>query len=241
VEGPHHVAATGTIKAAKSGIAERGNTTVGQAFHRKRISINRSRTRGIGFKYVDIVPPVVRELTTEQIAGRELEAQQQAALDEQRRLQNETINTITTIAGEMLLAWKKVADYHDQRLVDFPGWTTSNYCALPVESGVARFYVDKIAWHKRQADRPLALEELDEIIKASFRRNASTEQIVEEATKAIRYVAQACTNLDGIDLARFIDSMSRRSSRAKHTNTGLDEALAFVGHQMAQHMDKIIP
>lgn len=203
---------------------------MGQAFHRKRISIERGRTRGVGIRYVDVVPPVVHELTPEQVAMREAEAQQQATLLEQRR---KGVDILVEIAGEMLHAWKDATDYNDQRLIDFAGWATSNFCALPVEKDVARYYAERIQWYKRQADQPLSLDELDEIIKVSCQRNASTEQIVEEATKTIRYAARECVDSDRIDVTGFIEILVKRVRRATQKNTGLDEALAFVSNQMA--------
>src|SRR5437660_1244533 len=107
---------------------------MGQAFHRKRMLTSRGRTSGTGVKYVDAVPPVVRELTAEQIAAREAETQQQAALDEQRRLRQQEIDTLVDIfAADMLDEWKEAADYLDQRLIGFAGWTASDYCALPAD------------------------------------------------------------------------------------------------------------
>jgi hypothetical protein len=208
---------------------------MGQAFHRKRISIDRSRTSGIGFKYVNVIPHV-RELTPEQVVAREQKAQQQAALDEQRRVQKENIAAAVSFTGNLLQAWKEWVDYHDQRLVDFAGWTTSNYCALPVEEDVADFYHDQIEWHQRQADRSLSLDELDGIVKVFCKRKVSTAQIVEEATKAIRYVAQECTDFEGTDLAGFAGMLSRRAARAKQTNTDLAEALAFVSVQIFERL-----
>jgi hypothetical protein len=201
---------------------------MGQAFHRKRISIDRSRTSGIGFKYVEVTPPPVRKLTPEQVTTQEQEAQQQAVLSEQRRLQQEHTDNVVRLAGDILRAWKKWDDYNVQRLVDFPGWTTSNYCTLPVDEEVADYYHDQIERHKREADRPFSLDEIDKIVKACCQRRVSSGQIVEEATTAIRYAAQKCTTFEGNDLMTFIQMLSRRAARAKQTNTGLDEALAFV-------------
>jgi chemotaxis protein histidine kinase CheA len=205
---------------------------MGRAFHRKRISVNRGKTRGSGFKYLDVVPPDIRELTAEQVAATELEAQKQAAQDQQRRLQQREIDNIVSLAGNILAAWKQAMEFNDRRLAEFAGWTTSSFCLLSVDEDVADYYADQIERHQREADRPLSLEELDEVVRAVCKRRVPIEQVVEEAIKAVRYAAQECTQFDGIELERFIEMMLRRAARAKHTNTSLGEALAFVGQRM---------
>lgn len=212
---------------------------MGRAFHRKQIPVNRTHTRGTGIRYVDTVPLVARELTPEQVAAKEAEAQQQAALCKQRDSQQQAIDALVTITGKILQAWKKVADHHDQRLTDFTGWTRENYCGLPVEANVARFYADLIQWHQRQVDRPLSLEELDEVVQVGCKRRVPTDQILEEATKAVRYAAQECTTHEGTDLVRFVQMMLRRSSRAKSKNNDLDRALGFVANQVALMLQKL--
>ena len=207
---------------------------MGQAFHRKRICVDRSQIRGTGYKYVDVVPPDACELTPEQLAAREAEAQQQVALDEQRRFQQANVNALCNIARDMLQKWKEAMDSNDRRLIDFAGWTTSNYCALPVDEDVADYYHDQIESYKRQTDEPVSVDELDEVIRVVCQRRVPTEQIVEEATKAVRYVAQACTNFKGVDLARVAQMLSSRASRVAHKNTGRDSALCFVSKMVEE-------
>ena len=212
---------------------------MGQAFHRKQISIGRvPKTQGTGIKYMEVVPPATRELTAEEIAAREAEQQQQAALEEQHRIRQGSINTFVGVAEKMLRLWKAATDYNDQLLVEFPGWADSNFCLLPVDEDVvriARVYKEEIVRHTRRAGRQLSLDEADEIIDQVFRneRIFPTEQIVEEASKAVRYTAEKCFDDSGICIERFIQTLTRRSVRAKYNNNDLDSALNFVSKRVA--------
>jgi hypothetical protein len=206
---------------------------MGKAFHRKQISIDRNHTSGIGFKYTDAVPHI-HILTPEQIAVRKKEAQQQGVLGEQRRQRRENIESIVRVAGMVLRHWKEGRDYNDQRLIEFAGWTTPNYCTLPVDKDLASAYAEMIQRYTSQADEPVSLEELDEVIAIGCQRNVPTEQVVKEATKAVRSVAQACTYFDGYDVAFFIRMLSKRAVRAKTKNSDLDFALEFVRDQLFQ-------
>ena len=205
---------------------------MGQAFHRKCISIERSQTRGTGIRYVDVVFRV-HEPTAEQVAAREEEAQQRATREEHRRRQQSGIDILVEVARKILHEWKQAVDHNDQRLSVFAGWTTSDYCALPVDEDAARFYAETIQQWQRRVDRPISLDELDRIFGEGLERSVSTERVVEKAIQIIRPVAQTCANADGIALARVAELLSKRSSRARQLNIDLDSALAFVSKHMA--------
>ena len=168
----------------------------------------------------------------EQIAAREEEAQERATREEHRRRQQRGVDILVEIARKILHEWKQAVDYNDERLTVFAGWTTSDYCPLPVDEDAARFYVETIQEWQRRVDRPLSLDELDTIFGEGLERSVSTERIVEKAIQVIRPVAQTCTDADGIDLTRFAELLSKRSSRARQLNIDLDSALAFVSKQM---------
>lgn len=209
---------------------------MGQAFHRKRISLDRSLVRrGTGIRYLD-ADWRDRELTAEEIAAREEGAQQQRIRKEQRQ---SGVNTLLEIAREILDDWKQAMDENDQRVIAFAGWTTADYCALPVDEEVARFYVETIHQWQRQADRPLSLEELDRIFGQGLERRIPTDQVVEKAMQIIRPLAQKCTDAADIALARFADLLSKRSWRARQLNIDLDSALEVVSEQMALMSEKL--
>jgi hypothetical protein len=203
---------------------------MGQAFHRKQMDVARGRTSGTGIKYSDDKQPVVRELTAEEIAARDAETQQRNELTAQRHM-----NIYATIdaVGGLLHAWKEGADYNDKRIANFPGWTTANYCALPVDAEVARYYVETIQLCREYTQYPITVVELDEVFKASSQRPVSTTKIVQEAAKIVHAVARICVNAEGIDTTRFIDLLTRRARSAKQ-NADLNSALAFAARKIAE-------
>ena len=208
-----------------------------RGFHRKRIPVlgRGPKTRGTGFKYLVTVPPTARELTAEDVAAKETERQQQLALEEGRRLREWNVTVLVGVAKKILSLWKEATDYNDQRLVEFPGWTTANFCALPVDEDVALAYSEELA------GRQLSLDEMDAVINLGFRneRVVSTAQIVEKATKSVRAAVEKCCDDTGISVERLVQVLTRRSARAKQDNIDLDSALAFVGKKMSSMFEAL--
>jgi len=115
---------------------------MGQAFHRKRMFISSGHTRGTGIHYIE--PPRVAPRTGNLAPTKEEMAQREAVLAEQRRLRQDTINIINAFAVKMLTAWIDGCDDADVHLENFPGWTKSIYCELPVDADCARLYAEVI-------------------------------------------------------------------------------------------------
>lgn len=205
---------------------------MGHAFHRKQMHLNRSRTHGIGIYYREVLPLVRKPVDP---AAKEAAAQQLASLDEQRRVQQSKVDTVLNVVSEILHQWKAIADDFDRRLVEFPGWTAADHCALPVDEDVACFYVDTIRRYQQTVDWPLTLDNLDTIFaKDSLQREVSSERVVEKAVQIIRPIAQKCIDCDGLDVVRFIELLARRASRAKQSNISLDSALGSVNKWMVE-------
>jgi hypothetical protein len=200
------------------------------------------KTKGTGIRYMDTPPPLPpRARTAEDIAAEEQARQQQAALEEQRALRQSSIDTIVRVADKTLRVWKAAADRKDQCLRDFPGWTTSDFCALPVDQEIAELYEDEFYDYVHHYwNRPITLAEMDAIVKHAFHtpRN-STEQNVVEATAIVRSVAETCCNNEGISVERFIEMLGRRTRRVKQSNTAISSALASVRNQMSFLFEKL--
>lgn len=205
---------------------------MGHAFHRKQMPVNFSRTRGVGIYYKEAIALVRKPVD---LAEKEATAQRLASLDEQRRQIQSQIDTLLNVVRAILREWQEVADDFDRRVLDFPGWTANDHCALPVDEDVAHFYVDRIHQFQKVVDWPLTLDNLDTIFaKESLRRAVSSARVVEKAVQIIRPFAQKCINCDGLDAARFIELVAKRAARAKQENIDLDSALRLVRMRMSE-------
>jgi hypothetical protein len=215
---------------------------MGQAFHRKRIPVGRApQTHGTGIRYVNMVAP--RKRTAEEIAAREVqraqEAVERAIADERWQKREESINTLVRVSKRMLETWKEATDYNDQRLVNFVGWTVANVCPFPIDADdedIAHAFAEELTKHRRRAVYPLSLDEMDLVIDQGFRaqRAVPTEQVVAEASKAVRSAAEKSCTDEGIDIERFVEALTYRSARMRHYNTDIDSALDFVGKQFRE-------
>lgn len=207
-----------------------------RGLHRKRIPVlgRGPKTRGTGFKYLGATPPpTVRELTAKAVAAKEAERQQQAILEEGRRLRQWNVNTLVSVAQKILRTWKEDADRNDQRLREFSGWTISDFCALPADEEVAELYEDEFYdYAHHHWGRSLSLADRDAIVKYHFidPGDISTTQMVAEATTIIRHVAEKCCDNEGIEVERLIQMLGRRKTRARR---GVDLALVCVRKKMA--------
>ncbi len=213
---------------------------MGQAFHRKQISISRTKTRGIGVQYFDVFRPVARELTAAEVAAREAKQQQQraaeAAAEEQRRVRRKHIDAFVSGVEPMLRLWKEAVDYNDRRAVEFAGWTTSNVCALPVDEQVGIAYAQELVRYTRRFGRPLSLDEMDAVVDQGFRneRIVPTEQVVDRAIYQVRYAAEKSHEDDGnVSIKRFVRVLAGCKAKASQDNIDLDSALAYVSKQVA--------
>jgi len=216
---------------------------MGQAKHKKRLAVlgRGPKTRGTGFRYVETIPAEARELTAADIAALEEQCRQQAVLEEGRRLREWNVTALVCISEQMLRVWKEATDYNDQRLVEFAGWTTGAFCSLPVDEDVALAYSKELVHQTRRAGRQLSLDEMDSIVDQGFRneRVVSTAQVVQEATKAVRSAAEKWCDNGGISVERFIQTLMRRSAKAKQHNTDVDSALVYVGKKMSSMFEAL--
>lgn len=215
-----------------------------RGLHRKRIPVlgRGPKTRGTGFKYVNEVPPGARERTAEDVAAKELKRQQQAVLEEGRRFRQWNVITLVGVAEKTLRAWKVAADRNDQRLREFPGWTTADFCTLPVDQEVAELYEDEFYdYVNHHWGRPLSLAEMDAIVNHAFHspRVVSTAQTITDATTVVRHAAEKCCDNEGISFDRFIEILDRRAVKAKQNDFGVTLALVFVRKEMSSLFERL--
>ena len=199
---------------------------MGNAFHRKQLSINRTLTRGTGIRYIDPRVPMPHELTPAQIAAQAEKAVQRAMLEAQRQRTNEAINTLLQTAREILDAWKRGADQADKALAEFPGWwTTDSFCALPVNAEVAAFYATLVREYRefvKENGFRFDIKRLDDGIKQSTTRKPSTDQIVEDVLRVVRIAAHTAFAHAVFDGLRFINELEDRADQMQHLSEPLD-------------------
>jgi hypothetical protein len=101
-------------------------------------------------------------------------------------------------------------------------------------------YVDVITWHRRNVfKRNMTLDELDEVIEVGTRRRVPTTEVVEEALRMARSIAQSCVDEGGIDISRYVELIFKRAHFAKQKNASIDEALMFVGQELVKMLSDV--
>jgi hypothetical protein len=110
---------------------------MGNAFHRKKMVVGHSRTRGTGISYIE--PDVVAPLTEQQRDAVKADAHAQALLAKHQHLSKEGSSILVNFAGDCLDAWKEEMDERDKLLVGVERVTSTETVVATATGLVVRF------------------------------------------------------------------------------------------------------
>jgi hypothetical protein len=137
------------------------------------------------------------------------------------------------MVDELLEKWKGATDKLDAHFLYFEGWTRATVCELPVHERAAKLYAERFRRLAERAERPLTLQELDNVVETT-RRRVPTHQAVLRTTQHLEGLAQQCVDHEDIDFVRFVQLAMKRAKRVRGYNDGTESAIIFVCSAIAQ-------